>query len=156
MLVKWIMAIFNIFKKKKPVKKEKKPKKERKPEKIEKAKEKVEEKVIEKPSVSAQPQRPKRKETGVAPLILKSVHVTEKATDLTKKNQYVFKVFPDSSKQEIKKAVEEVYGVDVLKVRQIRVKRKQRRLGRTFGWRKGYKKAIVTLKEGQRIEILPR
>jgi len=131
------MAIFDIFKKKKK-------------------KEKVKEKVIEKPSVSVQPQRPKKKETGVAPLVLKSAHITEKATDLMRKNQYVFKVFPDSSKQEIKKAVEEVYGVDVLKVRAIRVKRKQRRLGRTFGWRKGYKKAIVTLKEGQKIEILPR
>lgn len=143
------MAILDFFKKKKP-------KKERKPEKIEKAKEKVEEKVIEKPPVPAQPQRPKRKETGVAPLVLESAHVTEKATDLTRKNQYVFKVFPDSSKQEIKKAVEEVYRVDVLKVRPIRVKRKQRRLGRSLGWGKGYKKAIVTLKEGQKIEILPR
>ncbi len=147
------MAIFDVFKKKK-----KKPKKERKPTKVEKPKEKVEEKVkvIEKPLVSVQPQRPRKKETGKAPLILKSAHVTEKATDLAGKNQYVFKVFSDSSKQEIKKAVEEVYGVDVLKVRPIRVKRKQRRLGRTFGWRKGYKKAIVTLKQGQRIEILPR
>ena len=150
------MAVLDFFKKKKPVKKEKKPKKERKPEEIEKAKEKVEEKVIEKPLVSAQPQRLKRKQTGVAPLVLESVHVTEKATDLTKGNQYVFKVFPDSSKQEIKKAVEEVYGVDVLQVRTIRVSRKQRRLGRTVGWRKGYKKAIITLKEGQKIEILPR
>lgn len=145
------MPIFDVFKKKK-----KKPKKERKPTKVEKPKEKVEEKVIEKPPVSVQPQRPRKKETGRASLILKSAHVTEKASDLAGKNQYVFKVFSDSSKQEIKKAVEEVYGVDVLKVRPIKVKRKQRRLGRTFGWRKGYKKAIVTLKEGQKIEILPR
>lgn len=145
------MVIFDIFKKKK--KKEKKPKKA---EKAKKPEEKVEEEVIEKAPVSAQPLKPRKKETGVAPLILKSVHVTEKATDLAGKNQYVFKVFSDSSKQEIKKAVEEVYGVDVLKVRPIRVKRKQRRLGRTFGWRKGYKKAIVTLKQGQKIEILPR
>ncbi|MBZ9572817.1 50S ribosomal protein L23 [Patescibacteria group bacterium] len=92
----------------------------------------------------------------MAPLILKSAHVTEKATDLTRENQYVFKVFPRATEQEIKKAVEEVYGVDVLKVRTIKVRRKQRRLGRTLGWRKGYKKAIVTLKEDQKIEILPR
>lgn len=137
------MAIFDVFKKKKP-KKAEKPKRE------------VREEPEKKEEVPVQPQRPKKKETGVAPLVLKSVHITEKATDLTRKNQYVFKVFSDSSKQEIKKAVEEVYGVDVLKVRPIMVKRKQRRLGRSLGWRKGYKKAIVTLKEGQKIEILPR
>lgn len=140
------MALFKFFKKKKQEKKKE----------IEKPKEKVEEKVIAKPPVSIQPQRPKRKETGVASLILESAHITEKAADLAGKNQYVFKVSSGSSKQEIKKAVEEVYRVNVLKVRPIRVKRKRRRLGKTFGWGKGYKKAIVTLKQGQKIEILPR
>lgn len=127
-------------------------KKEIKKPKEEEVKKKSEKKV----SPPSQPQKPKRKATGVASLILKSIHITEKATDLARKNQYVFKVSSDSSKQEVKKAVEEVYGVNVLKVRQIRVKRKRRRLGKTFGWRKGYKKAIVTLKQGQKIEILPR
>ncbi len=140
------MALLKFFKKKKREKKKE----------TEKPKEKVEEKVIEKPSVPVQPQRTRKKETGVAPLVLKSAHITEKATDLARKNQYVFKVSSTSSKQEIKKAVEEVYGVNISKVRLIKVKRKQRRLGRTFGWRKGYKKAIVILKKGQKIEILPR
>lgn len=153
------MAIFDIFKKKK----KKKPRKVEKPK--EKPKEKAEKKITTRPprpaakrapEVPTQPSKERRRERKVAPLILKSVHITEKATDLTKDNQYVFKVFPQAAKQEIKKAVEEVYGVEVVRVRTIKVRRKRRRLGRSFGWRKGYKKAIVTLRAGQKIEILPR
>jgi len=88
--------------------------------------------------------------------ILISPHVTEKATELAKKNQYIFKIGQRTNKTEIKKAIESLYGVDVLDVKIIRVPRKRRRLGRISGWKKGYKKAIVRIKEGQKIEILPR
>ena len=88
--------------------------------------------------------------------ILKTPQVTEKSTDLTEKNQYVFKVFPETNKVEIKKAVSELYGVDVLDVKIIKVPAKKRRLGKISGWRKGYKKAIVKVKKGQKIEVLPR
>lgn len=88
--------------------------------------------------------------------ILKSPHITEKATELAKKNQYVFKVYPQANKNEIKKAIEELYNVDVLDVKIINIPKKRRRLGRISGWRKGYKKAIVKIKEGQKIEILPK
>lgn len=88
--------------------------------------------------------------------ILKIPHITEKATDLVKNNQYVFKVWPEANKVEIKKAIEDLYGVDVLSVKIINVPPKQRRLGRIRGWRKGFKKAIVKIKEGQKIEVLPR
>jgi len=88
--------------------------------------------------------------------ILKTPQVTEKATDLVKKNQYVFKVYSRTNKNEVKKAIESVYGVDVISVRVINVPAKRRRLGRQRGWRKGYKKAIVKIKEGQKIEVLPR
>ena len=88
--------------------------------------------------------------------ILAKPHVTEKATDLAGKNQYVFKVWPASNKSEIKKAVEELYGVNVLNVRIINIPAKQRRLGRITGERGGYKKAVVKIKEGQKIEVLPR
>jgi len=91
-----------------------------------------------------------------APIILRSPHITEKATDLVKKNQYVFKVVPKTNKTEIKRAIENLYGVDVLNVRVLNIPKKQRRLGRQTGWRKGYKKAIVKIKEGQKIEVLPR
>jgi len=99
---------------------------------------------------------PKKEKTGEAYKILKTPQVTEKATDLVKKNQYVFKVYSRANKNEVKKAIESVYGVDVISVRVINVPAKRRRLGRQRGWRKGYKKAIVKIKEGQKIEVLPR
>jgi len=93
---------------------------------------------------------------GIASHILKSAQITEKAAVLKDSNQYVFKVFESANKTEVKKSVEEVYKVEVLRVRIINVPRKKRRLGRTLGWRKSYKKAIVTLKKGQEIELIPR
>jgi len=88
--------------------------------------------------------------------VLKAPHVTEKATDLTEKNQYIFRVWPKANKDEVKKAVESLYGVEVISVKIIKVPAKKRRLGRIEGFRKSYKKAIVKIKEGQKIEVLPR
>ena len=88
--------------------------------------------------------------------ILKAPLLSEKATELTKANQYVFKVFPKANKSEIKRAIEDLYNVDVLDVKILKVPRKRKRLGRFWGWKKGYKKAIVKIKEGQKIEVLPR
>lgn len=89
--------------------------------------------------------------------ILKEPYITEKATDLEKDNKYVFRVFSKSNKKEIKKAVEGLYKVDVINVKIINVPAKKRRVGRrTEGWRKGYKKAVVKIKNGQKIEMLSR
>jgi large subunit ribosomal protein L23 len=88
--------------------------------------------------------------------ILKNPHVTEKAELLTKNNQYIFKVSKEANKNLVKIAVKEVFGVDVVSVKIINVARKKRRVGRTTGITGGYKKAIVRIKEGQKIEILPR
>ena len=88
--------------------------------------------------------------------ILRAPHITEKATGIADKNQYTFRVFPKANKVEIKKAVEGVYGVNVTDVNIVNVLRKRRRLGKVTGWKPGYKKAIVTVKEGQKIELLPR
>jgi len=96
------------------------------------------------------------KKTGMAYRILKSLHVTEKATDLSKNDQYVFEVFPKANKPEIKKAIEEIFNVDVLSVNIAKTPSKRRRLGRTFGWKKGHKKAIVKVSKGQKIDILPK
>jgi large subunit ribosomal protein L23 len=98
----------------------------------------------------------KGKVLGEAYRILKTPQVTEKATDLTKRNQYIFKVWSTTGKVKIKKAIEDLYGVDVISVKVIRVPARKRRLGRIRGWRKGYKKAIVKIKAGQKIEVLPR
>ena len=88
--------------------------------------------------------------------ILRTPHITEKAGDLAAKNLYVFKVWPRANKLEIKKAVKGLYGVDAVSVRIVKVLPKKRRLGRISGWTKGYKKAIVKTKKGQKIELLPK
>jgi large subunit ribosomal protein L23 len=63
-------------------------------------------------------------------------------------------VSPNYNKNEIKNAVEGIYNVDVLSVNVIKIPSKKRRLGKTEGFRKAYKKAIVKIKNGQKIEIL--
>ena len=147
------MGLFDLFKKKKIIKK--KEEKVRPP-KVE-VKEKIKKAKKEKPpkAVKARPPKPKKVPT-LAYRILKAPHVTEKATDLAKKNQYIFKVWPRTNKIEIRKAIEDLYGVDVISVKVVKIPAKQRRLGKIEGWRKGYKKAIVKIKEGQKIEVLPR
>ena len=87
--------------------------------------------------------------------VLRNPHVTEKSTDLTANNQYTFKLLGNPAKLEIKKSVEEVYGVHVEKVRKIIVPGKERRRGRRIGWKPGYTKTVVTLRKGEKIEILP-
>ncbi len=84
--------------------------------------------------------------------ILLSPHVTEKATRLSSNNQYVFKVFPRANKTEVKRAIENLYKVKVIGVKIIRVSGKIRRTGKSLGWKKGYKKAIIRLGQGQKIE----
>lgn len=84
--------------------------------------------------------------------VLLSPHVTEKATQLVADNQYVFKVFPRANKTEVKKAIEGLYKVKVMSVKIINVSGKTKRLGKGKGWKKGYKKAIIKLVPGQRIE----
>ena len=157
------MTILDIFKKKKKKIKEKKIEKKKK---VEKEKVKVTEKPSEefaKPKIKEparrevkEPIKEKKTAAGQAWRILKSPHVTEKSTDLVKQNQYIFKVWPRANKIEIKKAVEDLYEVNVAGVRVIKVSPKRRRLGKIVGERKGYKKAIVKLKKGQKIEVLPR
>ncbi len=85
--------------------------------------------------------------------------LTEKAMRLTEEhNEYVFKVAPDANKIEIKYAVEKRFDVTVKKVRTINVKPKPRqrftRTGRVSGYTPQWKKAIVTLKEGDKLDFL--
>ena len=106
--------------------------------------------------LEVKPRKIKEKKTGIAYRILRSPQITEKSTALAEKNQYVFKVYPKTNKIEIKTAIEDLYNVDVLSVRIIKVRPKRRRLGRISGWRAGYKKAVVKVKAGQKIEVMPR
>ena len=82
-------------------------------------------------------------------IILKPV-ITEGSMDATQEKKYTFKVAVNANKTEIKKAVEEIFGVDVKKVNVMNVNGKLKRLGRTQGRTASYKKAIVTLTENSK------
>jgi len=80
--------------------------------------------------------------------------ITEKSYRLAnEENKYTFKVHPDANKIEIKNAVEKLFKVKVVKVNTINVKPKKKRLGKFEGRTAAWKKAIVTLKEGDKIEF---
>jgi len=79
--------------------------------------------------------------------------ITEKATLLSEQNKVVFKVAHDASKDEIAAAVEELFKVKVTKVNTMVPKGKTKRFRGTIGRRNDVKKAIVTLAEGQSIDI---
>lgn len=79
--------------------------------------------------------------------------ITEKITSLMQDNKYTFEVPLKANKVEIRQAVEQVFKVKVLNVNTIRVMGKTKRMGRTQGKRSDYKKAIVKLAPGERIEF---
>jgi large subunit ribosomal protein L23 len=80
--------------------------------------------------------------------------VTEKGTIVGEKaNQVVFRIRPDASKDQIRTVLEDLFKVTVVKIRTANFLGKERRRGRTSGRRPNWKKAYVTLKEGDRIEV---
>ena len=79
--------------------------------------------------------------------------ITEKATRLSELNKVVFRVAQDASKDEIASAIEELFKVKVTKVNTLNVKGKTKRFRGRPGRRSDVKKAIVTLAEGQSIDI---
>ncbi|MDP1541452.1 MAG: 50S ribosomal protein L23 [Moraxellaceae bacterium] len=86
--------------------------------------------------------------------VLVAPHVSEKATMIAEKhNQVVFKVRRDANKLEIKKAVEDLFKVEVEQVNTTLVKGKNKRFGRSLGRRQDYKKAYVSLKPGNEIDF---
>lgn len=95
------------------------------------------------------------KESNIAWRVLRAPHITEKATEATRLNQYIFRVEDRASKGEVKQAIQEVYGVHVVTVRKIHIPRKQRRQRGHIWWKSGYTKAIIELRKGEKIEVLP-
>jgi large subunit ribosomal protein L23 len=151
------MALLDFLKRKTETEKAKKT--DKKPAKVSAVKKEKSEKKIEKaevkPAVSpvkSISQKPKNEKFSYE--VIKSPHISEKASYLAEKNQYIFEILPNYNKKEVKDAIEGIYGVDVLSVNMIKIPAKKRRLGRTEGFRKAYKKAVVKIKEGQKIEIL--
>ena len=81
--------------------------------------------------------------------------LTERSTMLKEKqNQYIFEVRPDATKPDIRHAIEEIFKVKVLGVRTMNVRGKFRRFGRSEGQRPDWKKAVVTLGQGQKIDLV--
>lgn len=88
------------------------------------------------------------------PFLIKKPWVTEKSGMMNADGKYTFMVQKDAAKPEIKKAIHEIYKVDVVTVNVVNRPPKSKRFGRGLkGTQEGYRKAIVTLKEGQKIDI---
>lgn len=86
--------------------------------------------------------------------ILRKPLITEKSNLMKEKaNQVTFEVAPTATKIEIRKAVEEVFKVKVLGVRTVRLTGKRKRFGRTMGRLPDWKKAVVTLAPGERVDF---
>ena len=93
---------------------------------------------------------------GVSPkaygVLLKPL-ITEKASELGALNKYVFAINPKMNKIEVKKAIRKIYQVDPLKVNILNFSGKKVRAGRIQGSTKNWKKAVVTLRSGDKIEV---
>ena len=85
--------------------------------------------------------------------IVKYPIITDKATRLLENNQYSFVVDRYSDKINIKSAIESLFSVKVIKINTCRLPRKKKRVGKYIGWKPQYKKAIVTLSEGDVINL---
>ena len=79
--------------------------------------------------------------------------ITEKAAIQAEANVYTFKVAKAANKIEIKKAIENAFGVHVVKVNTLNTKPKAKRVGRYTGETKTYKKAYITVADGEKIEL---
>ena len=79
-------------------------------------------------------------------LLIKKPIISEKATDISAAGKYVFLVHPKVNKKQVKELIEKIYKVHAVKVNIIRIQSKTQ----------SYKKAIITLKEGESIDVVPR
>lgn len=89
--------------------------------------------------------------------VIISPRITEKAMSNALRNEYTFVVHPGATKTQIRHAIEEIFSVNVLKITTVNVRGKQRNFARrgvrTSGKQSDFKKATVTLKPGQKIEL---
>ena len=85
--------------------------------------------------------------------VIHSPVISEKSYALIADNKYTFRVHPDAHKTQIRAAVEEIFDVAVIDVRTMTMKSKPKRRGWTAGRTRGWKKAVVQLAPGDRIEL---
>ncbi|MCH7492869.1 50S ribosomal protein L23 [Patescibacteria group bacterium] len=97
--------------------------------------------------------KPKKDDTGDAYKVLIKPLVTEKGSSLRMNGQYIFEVSTQTNKIEIRKAFQKVYDIVPVKVNIINVQGKYVRYGKTDGSTKRWKKAVITLPAGKKIEI---
>ncbi len=98
---------------------------------------------------------PKAIDSRNLPDIIRKPIITEKATLNLENNQYTFEVAPKATKPEIKAAIEALFEVKVTGISTINPPRKKKRLGRFIGYKPTYKRAVVTLAEGDSIPLFP-
>ena len=82
-----------------------------------------------------------------------SPNITEKSTSMSDFNKVVFKVNKKANKQSIKKTIEKIFKVNVIKINTINIKGKNKLVRNKKSYKPGYKKAIITLKKGQSIDL---
>ena len=82
-----------------------------------------------------------------------SPNITEKSTSLSEYNKIVFKVHKNASKNSIKKSIEKIFKVNVVKINTINLKGSTKMIRNKKTFKSGYKKAIITLKKGQTIDL---
>lgn len=85
--------------------------------------------------------------------IIRTPLISEKGVSMMEDNKYCFKVATYANKHEVKNAIEEIFKVEVLNVNTVKYYGKKKRMGVHVGNRAQWKKAIVTLKEGHKIEV---
>ena len=85
--------------------------------------------------------------------VIISPKITEKATSLSEFNKIVFKVNQGANKNSIKKSIEKIFKVNVIKINTVNLKGKTKLIRNKKSFKPGYKKAIVTLKKGQTIDL---
>ena len=82
-----------------------------------------------------------------------SPNVTEKSTSLSEFNKIVFKVDKGANKKSIKRSIEKIFKVNVVKINTVNIKGKSKLVRNKKAFKPGFKKAIVTLKKGQSIDL---
>jgi large subunit ribosomal protein L23 len=92
---------------------------------------------------------------GIAGVLI-APHVTEKATGEEARFKYIFKVLSSANKTLIKNAIEKLYNKKVSNVSIVNAKRKLKKKSGKVGYRPGYKKAIVTLKNGEKLDLFSK
>jgi len=113
-------------------------------------------KAAKKEAVVKTADKPGKKAAYNVAAVIKQAHITEKASRLAELNQYVFQIAAGINKIEVRKAVESYYNVDVIGVNIAKVPGKRHRRAKGISTETDQRKAIVKIKAGQKIELLPR